>query len=600
MSYTDISGTPLEIVLTYRHVDDPTNTTINLQESAAAIIRGVVIGLLPQSAQQFLQQPLDAQFASLWATQQASISTLVQNAVLSADSTVTNIQVTVPSSGTLRAEVGGLSPALVATLPPNTPGQQLTLSYQVPGFKVSFDEHPSNIAGLLSNVFGPVTAWVTFDGEVEVAIAVPSDPRIPLGLAIEFLTHNTQTGGNVLAGLSQLEGVITAGLNGEPPAPPPSDEIVPVSSSALGGLAGQITQLSQGLTAAAGMGFLQLAPEIVTDPSSGNAAVAIHLTHGPDANHVFDPGPTLRDASVIAGPSFTHPQIGVATPTVNAGGQVAVTGTYFVPAHATQLSVEWNDTTTGTVAQSEVEWGAYSSAPTTPPGAPPQQNDDVYSRHVGDDGNVFTTPAKMILSPSTWYGFRARDYDVPNLVATDWSAWFALQTAASDQVELKLYYANTSSVVGAGVLDAQGNLAAVISIPAAVPPSPPNQPYMLWAEQGGQQLAYTVLNVVASNAAIPAVLEVLNPNTKAPFPGLASVEVGFSVAMTGAGFAPGPLTLAIDAVGGAVLATPTVAADGTFQTSAVWPNVAGSHSIIARDSKGAQASGAVFAQLPAQ
>jgi hypothetical protein len=52
--------------------------------------------------------------------------------------------------------------------------------------------------------------------------------------------------------------------------------------------------------------------------------------------------------------------------------------------------------------------------------------------------------------------------------------------------------------------------------------------------------------------------------------------------MTGAGFAPGPLTLAIDAVGGAVLATPTA------------------HSIIARDSKGAQASDAVFAQLPAQ
>jgi hypothetical protein len=93
MSYTEISGTPLEIVLTYRHVDDPTDSTINLQESAAAIIRGVVMGMLPQSAQQFLQQPLDVQFASLWATQQSSISTLVRNAVLSSDSTVTNIEV---------------------------------------------------------------------------------------------------------------------------------------------------------------------------------------------------------------------------------------------------------------------------------------------------------------------------------------------------------------------------------------------------------------------------------------------------------------------------------------------------------------------------
>lgn len=32
-----------------------------------------------------------------------------------------------------------------------------------------------------------------------------------------------------------------------------------------------------------------------------------------------------------------------------------------------------------------------------------------------------------------------------------------------------------------------------------------------------QQLAFTVPNVVAANAAIPAVLEVLNPNTKMPF-----------------------------------------------------------------------------------
>jgi hypothetical protein len=576
VSFSQIVGTPVQISLDFVNVDAaPPPSPHPLGGSAGTLIRALLLAQLPPASQtalsQLLSTPLDQLFDTMWTQLQPTAQSMVQQAVQSAQSNAYNINATLPSSGTLSAQVSGLSPALMSLMPPGTNAQQLTLQYSVPGFQVSFSETTSGIWGSWADP----SYNLSFDGVIEIAVAVPTSTLVPIAAVANFLTENMQaSAGNFFAVLIGIEDTISDWLSGRPTGTGSSlqNQIIGINVPALQQLFGE---MSSGFATAAGFGFLQLGVQINTSPPAGTPqgnTVEFDLTHA------FDPGPTVRNALIVAGPSLTSAEIGASSPEVNAGGTLGVTGAYFPAGQATSLSITWTDTTSGNVVESEVQWGA---APGSNP--PPANPADVkITRHGAyDNTNDFTASS---LAPGSAYAFRVRDYDVADFIATDWGPWAVLSTMATDQVQLVLDYNNET--VGYATLLSNGSFTATATVPGSVPPGT----YQLAALLGGQQMASTTVTVIASGQAPAAKLQVYNTVTGTAFTGTPSVEAGYSVTLRGLYFNLGAVNLFIDSPAGQSLGTanavpnPALPASGMFiYATPPWPNnVIGVHSIVAQ------------------
>jgi hypothetical protein len=584
MGFSDIQDTPAQISLFFVNVDaTPPPFPHPLGGVAGTIIRAILLSQLPQSAQdalnQLLSTPLDQVFDQAWNELHGTAQGMVLQAVQSAVPNAYSINASLPPKGALRASVGGLAPGMLDSLPPGTTGMQLTLSYFLSGFSVSFRETTSGIFG----AWADPSYNLTFDGEIEINIAVPSESFIPIGAKAEFLTHNMQAGaGNFFALLIGLEDLISEWLNDQPIGSTGSslqDQITAINIPALQEL---FTELSSGFAVAAKFGFIQLAPQINTNPPAGTPpgnTVEFDLTHP------FDPGPVVTNAASAGGPSFFRPLIGTSVPQVHAGDPIGVTGTFFPPAQASQLTITWTDTTSGTVAQSEIQWGIAPNGQVPPP----QPADVKIVRHGPfDNANVFT--AKGLL-PNTPYAFRVRDFDVADFIATDWSAWAVFVTTASDQVQLLLNDAN-NTLLGNATVQGDGAFSTTVSIPANVAPGT----YLLTALMSGQQMAQTIITVVAGGQALPPTLQVIDPITGIPFQ--AGIVVIGQFTVRGANFNPGTVNFFIDTAGGTSLGVTLADANGGFTTNLIWPvGQAGPHKVVAQ--QGAlEATFAVFAEDP--
>jgi hypothetical protein len=600
MSFSDIIGTPLHFILTFTRAglaDNPPPEDIDLGAPASVVFRTLLLSKLPQAVADALTAalttPLDRTFDQLWADNRDTIGGMVKAAIQQSTPGAYDIFTIVPDKGTLRAEVTGLSIGIQPLFPPGTTGKQLNLSYSVPGFNGLFTKPTDSIFGKWADP----TFSFSFDGEVLIFIGVPDSARIPIStvgppptaaVRVEFATHNTSgSPEGIGAWLDALGNVISAWWNGQPLPSSGGDQTVPILLATLQALVNQLTQLSQGFQAAAAAGFTLLEPEIISDPSTGANAAAFHLTHP------FDPAPQIVSTSSPPVPSLFNPVIGTNTPVINAGGSLTVHGSFFPLAQSNQLGISWNDTSEGEVAQSEIQWGQYASQPPMPPPAPtiPAVPNDVVNARNGrnDNGNNFQTPKNLI--PSTWYGFRVRDFDLPNAIATRWSAWTAFQTSATDSVMLRLDYALTSAALGAATLSSSGDFSINVTIPAAVPPGT----YPIWASLGGQDMAFAPIRVLAAGATLPASLQLIDALTGNPIVGVARVEESFTYTIQGLSFNPGPVQLFIDSANGASLGQTTADANGYFKTTITWPySVLGPHNVVAIDQQNQQTTAAVY------
>jgi hypothetical protein len=374
MGSSDIQDTPVQITLFFVNADSPPPPQPHpLGGAAGTIIRTILLAQLPQSAadalNQLLSTPLDQIFDQAWNQLQGTAQNMAQRAVQSAQPNAYNVSAAFPSKGTLSAAVGNVSPGLLDTLPPGTPAMQLTFSYSLPGVNLSFSETTSGIFGSWADP----SYNLTFDAEIEIAIAVPNDTTIPLGAKAEFLAQNMQaSAGNFFAVLIGIEDIISQWLSNQPIGSTGSrlqDQIIGINVPQLQQLFGE---LSSGFAAAAGFGFLQLGGQINTNPPPqtppGNT-VEFDLTHP------FDAGPVVANALAPGVPSLFPPQIGTSAPEVNAGSQLGVNGTNFPAAQSNQLAITWTDTTSGNVAQSEAQWGLVPNGQPPPPSVitPPQR-----------------------------------------------------------------------------------------------------------------------------------------------------------------------------------------------------------------------------------
>lgn len=584
MGFSDIQGTPAQITLFFVDRDSPPPPTPHpLGGAAGTIIRALLLAQLPQAARDalntLLSTPLDEFFDQAWSNLQGTARGMVQQAIQNGAPNAYNINVNLPPKGSLGAAVGNLSSGLLDLLPPGATGMQLTLSYSLPGFSANFSETTSGIFGSWADP----SYTLTFDGEIEISIAVPSDSVNPVGAKTEFLTTNMQAGaGNFFALLIGFEDLISEWLNSQPIGGTGSslqDQIVGVTVPELQSI---FSQLSSGFATAAQFGFLQLAAQINTNPPAGTPegnTVEFDLTHA------FDPGPVVTNAASSGVPTFLRPIIGTSVPQVHDGDPFTVTGSFFPAAQASQLNITWNDTTSGQVAQSEIQWGVAPNGQVPPP----QPADVKIVRHGPfDNANNFTAPG---LLPNTPYAFRVRDFDVADFIATDWSAWAVLVTTASDQVQLSLNdIANT--FLGNATVQGDGSFAAVVSVPASVAPGT----YVLSAVMSGQLQAQTSITVVAGSQPLPPAIQVIDPGTGIPFqPGI--VVIG-RFTLRGTNFAPGTVNFFIDTAGGFSLGQTTADANGGFTTQLTWPvGQPGPHKVVAQQNA-LQATFAVFAEDP--
>jgi hypothetical protein len=595
---TQIQGTPIEIALWYvpaggspPPLSHPLERATGGGSWAVTILGAIVVGMLPASQQakatNALDTPLDQLFDANW-TSLLALGTpqqAVQQAVKSNRPTAYNIDVTFPSSGTLDASVGVLSGPLAGLLglPPAWAGSLLTLQYALQSaVTITWHETTNSIFGSWADP----SYRATFDGTLQVLVAVPADPAAGLTVQAGFQATNIQAGldgfsiGNVVEVLEIGWDYLT---NQAVPGSIP-DQDVPASV----GIQQAFDLLSVGFAAAGAQGFGQLSVTVnnqAQPPAWPQAVPRVEF----DLVHSSDPGPTAQAGQVGVfkpGP----PQISASPASIPASSQFGVTGVNF-PAQTTQLTIGWIDTTSGPVTQSEVQWGTVIPTILGQPLDVQVIGDQLVARSgPGDGRNTFTATN---LSPGTRYAFRIRDYDVSNQAATGWGNWLVLTTTATAQVQLVLSDA-AGTLLGATQVQPDGSVSATITMPAGETPGS----YTLWATMDGQHVASTTITVLAEGSHAPAQIEVYNPDTGLTVPAPAGVTGEYQVDLRGYNFEPGPVHLFVDSVAGLSLGSPQVASaaqdpGGQFTAAPTWPNGAdGPHNIVAEQ------AGSVVASIP--
>ncbi|SOD72530.1 hypothetical protein SAMN05892883_1922 [Jatrophihabitans sp. GAS493] len=600
MPYQSIKGTPPIVLPWYVPVDSPCPPRpapyLTLFDE---LLFGHLTTQQQAAARKLLTTPLDQYVDALWTGQQDLMTAKVRSAIVANApkdlGPVSDITVELPEKGTLQAEAAPLSPQapqlqLIQEAGVPWPSGSsadaatvMTLQYVVPACNGYWTQQ------LRGGGFSlPATDWaVNFNFTLSLVLIVSDSTRYPMFLvAADAVTDMSVSAENwaaatVVAGLG-----IAAFFTGQPLSnllhPPDQLGTFPAEQ-----LSPDLVSLADAFTALPPWGFTEISLRVNPTPPAAaffgappvalgsSAAVEIDLTHPCDGP------PTITNASAIAGKSFSVATLTPSATNVSAGAQICVSGRGFPAGQATKLQVVWSDTCSGTLVESELQWGLAAAPPTpTSPGMAPFPTnlaDVIVAPTSGPEGhNAYATPPDQPLTPNTWYAFRVRDFDCRAMVATQWSSWLFLQTQASEQVELVLDFQDLQLATVSLALS--GEFTELVTVPADVAAGT----YVLSAMSGSRRLAQTSLTIFAAGSRPPATLEMLSPGTNAPIQGLVTLFGATTVTVHGEHFDPGTVELWLDGAGATSLGPATVDGAGSFTASLAWPAPdPGWHKIVA-------------------
>ena len=242
--------------------------------------------------------------------------------------------------------------------------------------------------------------------------------------------------------------------------------------------------------------------------------------------------------------------------------------TDFPVGQASALFISWNDTTSGRVIQSDINWG--------PANGPMQALSK--ARNGADYGNTFSV---LNLLPNSPYVFSVRDEDL--ITRTQFGEPLTITTQPTDLIDILLQTeGGQPRVIGKAQLTSTGSFTCNVFIP----PDTPSGSYGLSAALSANILASTSIKVIGAAEQIPADIQVIDPATNISV--ISAVE-GSTFTLRGEGFQPGAVNVSVDTVTGQALGTTPSDSAGNFQANFVWPvGVLGDHNVMAEQVVGGQ------------
>lgn len=538
-SVTDITGKTLQLVLNFAD----SGSSVAADHSASELPQlALVLGAIP-----LLSAPLSATFDNQWSgvpdasgkTARDRASDQFRAIIQHADGGAANIEIALPSNGTLHAFGSG--------------GGPLYVSHQLSGCSVSFRHGiVLGISVTLKATFGleslievpfqtwpditPVVKVKPYDVHLDVDAPVPLDLQVLVDtLAAQFVAAN-------------LDGVL--------------------SSTGPGGDAGPLKDGLQKLTAFGAPAGINRA-SAVTD--SGEHSLTLRLFHP------VDPAPTLSNRD--GGPSLFHPVLQADKAEVRQGEQLTLIGNAFPPNRMTQLLVGWDDTVTGNIVRSEIEMSVAN--------APAQRI--TIPRQLRDNQNTFRPTG---LPAATSVRLRVRDCDA--LTCTAFSNAIEMRTDSGASVQLDIETGGIGvGLPNAAIVDSNGNFTATVTIPSTTSPGR----HTILATVGNANASTSVVVQPSVGPRQPQ-LHRIDPGSGAIVS--TGITVGENVTVRGDEFQPGPVQLHLDTSQGRALGSAIADNGGGFRLTFNWPHdQIGQHNIFAVQNEGGitvQASTPLFVQ----
>jgi hypothetical protein len=591
--YTDISGTKLRIKINWWDASDPMLPPKLHDDDAPDDLLPPLDPNAVFSARALRALPLSTIFDLLWSSQtdmngnkrtsgQEQAKKLLITAIQQNRSKAYNIIPTLPPKGKLFAAAwGDVGPGMADSLPLGTVARQLTLIYRIPGIYVAWTEKTDGLEVGLN---------LSFDGELQVSIAVPNDPTFPIGALVPQLTRwvgerppvayyadkhdwmgpqgvytafwmrNVKPGGDTSYSVGKGANDIADWWNSQPDnSDHMPDQDSPVSITDVFGVYdkngdNELSKLFEGFRPLFQQGFVQLKPSIE------NNAVVLRLYH---PNVDWGPGLKINGSSGV--PDFKSPAVNPYTIQTKAGYKLGVNGQNFPPTHAREFRIDWFSSTVS-VIRSDIEYVQVSGPKGHPIGKP---HTKTLHYHKGDKPTFLASD----LTPNTWYRFRVKDsarFSFP-----PWSEPLYVKTDRSDEVTLYLDYKAKKQMVGHAKLGIDGTFSTSITVPRDVPVGQ----HQLRAEAPGGNVARTTITVIGANQSPQPILQVIDPNSKMALQNPGVVD---KVTLHGEGFPYGTVTFYIDSPQGRTLGTRNADGNGMFTASFNWPTgVYGKHKIVA-------------------
>jgi hypothetical protein len=519
--YTDITGTDLAILFNYESKTATAPQDDNLQV-ALPWLEALGIISIPASTQQtllsLLQTPLSQQFNTFWATAPQGGKSAHDLAVAQIVSSVQSGASQLGSKYTAyNIEVGHVVVKFQVTSP-HTGG-----SIPDPKYHLEFD------ANLLLDMSVPTTPCALAPAAslyVQNANISAANWTATLGDALESLVNifNDDPASIFQGAEGEIDGYYIGG----------SAPIVSTLASMGGACTGAVSS-----------GFTQFGAFI----DASTHTLGFRLTHP------VDPAPGVSVVATSGVPSVNPASIGASAVQVTPGSQDTITGANFPVNQATAIAIEWSDTVSGDITQSNLLWGPVGGARTT----------TTLARSSYDNGNHFTASG---LLPDTTYQFQVQDCDA--LTCTPYSAPLTVSTAASSTsaAALVLTYGGAGVQVGSATVSPTGTFSTTIAVPGNISPGT----YPLSAQIAGQTLASVELTVVATARPL---LAFYNPSTNTSTLGNNNCEGspcqyiiwGNPFTLRGTGYAPGVVTITINASHGLLTYSATADATGQFTTT---------------------------------
>jgi hypothetical protein len=534
---TNVSANALNVVISLPYGPLNAGATQNSQYQSVSQPLVSVLPLLPSSLSgqfapvlPFLSTPLGQLFNNAWTNLQSTEQTnLVNQFVQAANSGgqgVSNVSCSLPSSGTVLADVT----AAQGSIPAN-----VALDFHLPGGNFHFYSGPLGAGWLLN-----------FDADLTVSTPAPIQPFSFSPVVIATLSNASLDTDNFGADVDSfldnfftdlgnffVSGNFVSDVNwASQQVSQEADQSQVISGPAAAPLVSLFNALNSAGPQCLSFGFTQSAFSI---PSS---TLTLSITHP------LDVGPTVVDAFNPPNTLTMQPTLAATASEATPGSAISAIGSQFPADTSHALKLEWPNTSSGTPTQAQIQYAGQVHTIAAPSNAGP--------------GFLYVYQATG-LTPGKTYGFESRCGD--QLTWSQWGPTLSLTTAVTNVVELVLapVGGGQSWTLGSALLPAAN---AQWNCSGSIPAGAPLGDYNLRAVQGGKLIAETPLSIVAT---LTPQIEIIDPSTKAII--YPPIFGGLPFTLQGFGFPDGQVTIAFG--GSAVQSVP--ASNGSFTVNLTTP-----------------------------